>query len=151
MLSVVLTILTVILIFVSLFLILVVLAQKSSDSGMGTALGGGAAEAAFGAQTNTVLSKATIYSSILFFVLALVIYLGRIYERSHARADNALPTIAAPMTPISATPAPSAPLLPASTANKTTTPAAPATSSTAPTATTTPSAAAPAKTPAPTK
>lgn len=148
MLSVVLAILTVILIFVSLFLILVVLAQKSSDSGMGTALGGGAAEAAFGAQTNTVLSKATIYSSILFFVLALVLYLGRIYERAHARSTSALPSIAAPLTPVTNTPAPAAPLLPAG-APANTTSAAP--TSSAPTATTTTSAAAPAQTPAPTK
>lgn len=106
MLSVALAILTVVLILVSLFLILVVLAQKSQDGGMGTALGGGAAEAAFGAETNTVLSKATIYSSVLFFVLALLLYLGRIYERAHARdaATSALPTIAAPATPVSTAP-----------------------------------------------
>ena len=53
--SVLLAILTVILVFVSLFLILVVLAQKSKDGGMGAALGGGAAEAAFGAETSNVL------------------------------------------------------------------------------------------------
>ncbi len=105
--SIALGILTFILILVSLFLVLVVLMQKSKDGGMGAALGGGAAEAAFGADTNNVLVQATKYSAILFFVLALMLYLGRIYERSHANAasGSALPTIAAPAAPA---PAPAA-------------------------------------------
>lgn len=96
--SIVLGILTFVLILVSLFIVLVVLAQKSKDGGMGAALGGGAAEAAFGAETGNVLSKSTIYASVLFFVLAFALYLGRIYESKHATAaaGNALPTIAAP-------------------------------------------------------
>src|SRR5471032_1983158 len=98
--SILLGILTVILIFVSLFIVLVVLAQKSKDGGMGAALGGGAAEAAFGADTSNVLSKSTIYAAVLFFILAFTLYLGRIYERKHAAADagNALPSIAVPVT-----------------------------------------------------
>src|SRR5258708_2863824 len=96
--SLLLGLLTGLLIFVSLFLILVVLAQKSKDGGMGAALGGGAAEAAFGADTSNVLSKATRWATIAFFLLAFVLYLGRIYERAHASAvaGNALPTIAVP-------------------------------------------------------
>lgn len=96
--SIVLGILTFILILVSIFLVLVVLAQKTKDGGIGSALGGGAAEAAFGAETTNVLTKATKYSAILFFVLAFALYLGRIYERkaASAAAGSALPTIAAP-------------------------------------------------------
>ncbi len=99
--GILLGILTFILILVSLFLILIVLMQKSKDGGMGAALGGGAAEAAFGADTTNVLSQATKYSAILFFVLTLGLYLGRIYEHKHAKeaAGSALPTIAAPATP----------------------------------------------------
>jgi preprotein translocase subunit SecG len=102
--SILLGILTVVLIFVSLFIVLVVLAQKSKDGGMGAALGGGAAEAAFGADTSNVLSKSTIYAAIIFFVLAFSLYLGRIYERKHAAsaANNALPTITAPPSPVAA-------------------------------------------------
>ena len=48
--SIFLGILTFILVLISLFLILVVLAQKAkSDGGMGAAMGGGVAEATFGA------------------------------------------------------------------------------------------------------
>jgi preprotein translocase subunit SecG len=99
--SILLGILTAILIFVSIFLVLIVLAQKSKDGGVGAALGGGATEAAFGADTTNVLSKSTIYSAILFFLLAFTLYLGRIYERTHGRegANNALPSISAPAMP----------------------------------------------------
>jgi preprotein translocase subunit SecG len=109
--SILLNLLTVVLILVSIFLVLVVLAQKSKDGGMGAALGGGAAEAAFGAETANVLTRATKYSAILFFVLAFALYLGRIYERKHAATSGpALPTIAAPAAaaPAAATPAPAA-------------------------------------------
>lgn len=138
MLGIILGILTFILILVSLFLVLVILAQKSADAGMGAAFGGGAAESAFGAQTNTVLTKATIYSAILFFVLALVIYLGRVYERTHAReaAGNALPTIAAPATPV---------LPPSSTSAPAKAPATSTPTASAPTASTAPSTATPVK------
>ena len=103
--SILLGILTFILILVSIFLVLVVLMQKSKDGGIGAALGGGAAEAAFGADTGNVLTQATKYSAILFFVLAFTLYLGRLYERGHASAGGgALPNIAVPAAP--ATPAP---------------------------------------------
>ena len=79
--------------------------------GVGAAMGGGMTEAAFGADTGNVLSKATIYAAVAFFVIAFTVYLGRIYERKHANAaaNNALPTIsvsAAMPAPVSATPAP---------------------------------------------
>jgi preprotein translocase subunit SecG len=99
------------------------LAQKAkSDGGVGAAMGGGMTEAAFGADTSNVLSKATIYAAVAFFVIAFSLYLGRIYERKHATAaaNNALPTIAVPAAPA---PAPaSAPLAaPVPTAATTTT------------------------------
>jgi preprotein translocase subunit SecG len=147
--GIVLAILTVFLIFVSLFLILVVLAQKSKDGGMGAALGGGAAEAAFGAETSNVLSKSTIWAAVLFFIFALLLYLGRIYERSHGNTAgrSALPTITMPATPAAAPTATPAANVPAP-ASSTAAPAAatPSTSVTVPTASTTTSSA-PAQTP----
>lgn len=135
--SILLTLLTGVLIIISLFLILVVLAQKSKDGGMGATLGGGAAEAAFGAETGNVLSKSTIWAAVIFFVLAFVLYLGRIYERTHANATpGSLPNITAPATsavtpaPAAGTPSPAVSLpsaAPAGTAPAATTaPAAPA-------------------------
>jgi preprotein translocase subunit SecG len=94
-------ILTFVLILVSLFLMIVILAQKAkSDGGMGAALGGGMAEATFGADTGNVLSKATINAAIAFFVLAFTLYLCRIHQLKHAsNAAVGLPVIAAPAVP----------------------------------------------------
>ena len=111
--SILLWILSFVLILVSLFLILIVLMQKSKDGGMGATLGGGMAEATFGAETGNVLSRSTIYAAVVFFVLALALYMGRIYERKHASAADgkALPTIAVPAAPkTSATPAAAVPI-----------------------------------------
>lgn len=98
--SIILGICTFVLILTSVILILLVLAQKAkADGGMGAAMGGGVAEATFGADTGNVLSKATINASILFFVLSFALYLGRIYEGKHASASGgALPSISVPMS-----------------------------------------------------
>ncbi len=119
--SIVIWILTLFLILTSFFLILIVLAQKAkSDGGVGAAMGGGVAEAAFGAETSNVLSKSTIYASIAFFVLALVLYLTRLHQQHHGPAGAALPTIpvsTAPVLPPMGSPAPAVavPLTPAAT------------------------------------
>lgn len=143
--SIVIWILTFLLVITSLFLVLIVLAQKAkSDGGMGSAIGGGAAEAAFGAETNTVLSKSTIYASIAFFVLSLILYLARLDQAHHGVAGSALPTIpvsTAPVLPPAGAPAAPAPsvAIPATPAASTAAPA------TAPAATPTPAPAPAAK------
>ena len=96
--SILLGILTLALVLVSLFLVLVVLMQKAkSDGGVGAAMGGGMAEATFGAETGNVLSKATIRAAVLFFILSISLYLGRLYQHKHAVVSGgALPNIEAP-------------------------------------------------------
>lgn len=127
--SIVLGILTFVLILISVFLILIVLAQKAkSDGGVGAALGGGMTEAAFGADTGNVLSGLTIKAAVAFFVLSFGLYLGHIYQRKHAAvAQDALPTIAAPaVIPAATTPtATPAPAVPAPTTAADTAPKAP--------------------------
>lgn len=55
---------------------MLVLMQRTSQSGgMGAALGGGAAESAFGSDTNNILTKATTYGTIAFFVVSLGLFL----------------------------------------------------------------------------
>ena len=56
-------------------LVFLVLMQKSQSGGMGSAFGGGMAESAFGSDTSNVLTKATIYTTIAFFIIALILYL----------------------------------------------------------------------------
>lgn len=106
--SILIGIFTFVLILTSVFLVLVVLAQKAkTDGGMGASLGGGATEAAFGADTGNVLTKATINAAIVFFVLTFGLYLGHIYMTKHAKSsEGALPVIAVPAAPAAeATPA----------------------------------------------
>ena len=84
--ALIISLLTLVLILISGFIVLLVLMQRTSQSGgMGAALGGGAAESAFGADTNNVLTKGTIYGIIAFFVVSLGLYLvyqGRDADKS---------------------------------------------------------------------
>ncbi|MSU70037.1 MAG: preprotein translocase subunit SecG [Opitutaceae bacterium] len=121
--SILIGILTFILILLSVFLILIVLAQKAkNDGGMGAAMGGGMAEAAFGADTSNVLSKATINSAIAFFVLAFVLYLAHIHQRKVSLEGGALPAIPASVSPA---PTKSAPVATSQPAPKVALPATP--------------------------
>jgi len=85
---------------------LLILMQPSKDGGVGAALGGGMAEATFGADTKTVFSKTTIKFAIAFFVLAFLLYLGNIYSYHHGGSGPAAPAIAAPAMTPTALPAP---------------------------------------------
>lgn len=91
------SLLTLVLIFISAFVILLVLMQRTSQSGgMGAALGGGAAESAFGSDTTNILTKGTIYGIIAFFLVALglfLIYQARIADP--AQVLNAVELISA--------------------------------------------------------
>jgi preprotein translocase subunit SecG len=107
--SILIGIFTFILVLISLFLILVVLAQKAkSDGGMGSAMGGGMAEAAFGAETGNVLTKSTIRAAIAFFVITFGLYLAQVYQhkRANESTGDRLPNLGA--APAPTTPAPSA-------------------------------------------
>jgi preprotein translocase subunit SecG len=99
---------TFILILVSIFLVLVVLMQKAKSDGGVAAMGGGAAESAFGAETGNILTGATIKAAIAFFVISFGLYLAHVYQ-SKQGAGNAgeLPKITAPATtaPQATTPA----------------------------------------------
>ena len=137
--SILIWLLTFALLLVSGFLILVVLMQKSKDGGMGSALGGGMTESAFGAETGNVLFNATRNATIAFFILAFGLYLCHIYQRKHAgSAGDALPNIPVPAavsaapTEKSAAPLAEANAKPAAVAPVVTLPTAPAPAATTP-------------------
>ena len=113
MISIVIGVLTVILVLTSLFLVMIVLMQRAkTDGGIGAAMAGGATESAFGAETNNVLSGATIKAAIVFFVLSFGLFLANIYQAKNRAADDAaLPAVSAPAAPSTApAPAQNAPL-----------------------------------------
>jgi preprotein translocase subunit SecG len=105
--SIVIGILTFILVITSLFLVMIVLMQRAkTDGGIGAAMAGGATESAFGAETNNVLSGATIKAAIVFFVLSFGLYLANISQaKARIDGDAKLPTINAPAAAPTAAPA----------------------------------------------
>ncbi len=72
------------LIILCAWLILLILMQKpSANAGMGAALGGGAAESAFGGEASNVLTRWTVYSVIAFFVITLTLTLCQVSKQHH--------------------------------------------------------------------
>jgi preprotein translocase subunit SecG len=134
--SILIGLFTLALVVISIFLVLLVLAQKSkSDGGVGGALGGGMTEATFGADSGNVLSRMTHYGAIAFFLISFGLYLAQIHKHSAASNKSVLPSIEAPAAP--------AVTIPATPAEPTATESAPAASipaTTAPAAATEPAA-----------
>ena len=76
------------------WLILLILMQKpSANSGMGAALGGGAAESAFGGEASNVLTRWTVYGIVAFFLITLFLTLGQVYRHHHDKAFQELTPI----------------------------------------------------------
>ena len=62
---------------VCILVVLVILMQRpSANAGMGSALGGGAAETVFGGESANVLSKMTTTLTVILFILSFGLYLG---------------------------------------------------------------------------
>jgi preprotein translocase subunit SecG len=70
------------------FMVLVILMQKASQgAGLGGAVGGGAAESAFGGEASNVLTKITIYCAIIFFLGSMGLSLMILYRHNHANSS----------------------------------------------------------------
>ncbi|TAG27941.1 MAG: preprotein translocase subunit SecG [Verrucomicrobia bacterium] len=94
--SIVIWLLTFVLVLISIFLVLIVLAQKSkSDGGVGAALGGGMTEATFGADSGNVLATLTRNGTIAFFVICFGLYLAHIHRHTATKEGLSLPAIPA--------------------------------------------------------
>ncbi|HEY0792147.1 MAG TPA: preprotein translocase subunit SecG, partial [Chthoniobacterales bacterium] len=73
LLSILIPLLLAILVIVCLLLTLVVLMQRPKSEGLGAAFGSGMTENIFGAQTSSVLTKATVYLGGIFFLITLLL------------------------------------------------------------------------------
>ena len=81
-------ILSVFLVIACILLILLVLIQlPKKEAGMGQAFGGGATDALFGAGSGTALTKMTKYTTVIFFVLTLFLWVLKAQEVKH-RGSN---------------------------------------------------------------
>jgi preprotein translocase subunit SecG len=84
-LNIVIPILLSILAIVCILLTLVVLMQRPKNEGLGAAFGSGVTENIFGAQTATVLTKATVYLGCIFFGLTLLLTVLTARQSSNRR------------------------------------------------------------------
>ena len=114
---------------VCLLLAGIVLLQKPKEGGLGGVIGGGMAEAAFGADAGNVLIKGTIILGTVFLLntLALARFTSTVHSKSlmstveapapaqqaPAMPAPAMPAAPAPAAPVPAAPAPAAPAAPA--------------------------------------
>ena len=112
----------VVLFLVCLLVVLIILMQRpSANAGMGSALGGGAAESVFGGESANVLSKMTTTLTVILFILSFGLYLG--FVAREKKVPSAIAPAAAtttkPATPevpaatTATTPAATAPTVPA--------------------------------------
>ena len=109
---------------VCLLLAGIILLQKPKEGGLGGVIGGGMAEAAFGADAGNVLIKGTIILGTVFLLntLALARFTSTVHSKSVMNSVEApAPVQQAPAMPAPEMPAPAAPAAPVAPA-----PAAPA-------------------------
>ena len=125
---------------VCLLLAGIVMLQKPKEGGLGGVIGGGMAEAAFGADAGSVLIKGTVILGTIFLLNTLA--LARFTSTVHSK--SVMNSVEAP-APIQQAPVMPAPQMPAAPAADAKAPAAPA----LPAMPAAPAAPAPAKAPAP--
>jgi preprotein translocase subunit SecG len=145
-LNIFIPILLTILVLVCVLLTLVVLMQRPKNEGLGAAFGSGVTENIFGAQTATVLTKATVYLGCIFFAVTLLLTILTARQSMTRRAgvlENEVRKAATASTPhplvspsVAATPPSSVTATPAPTLSASASPSA----STTPSAETSPAA-----------
>ena len=69
-------------------LIVVILAQKSKDQGLGMAFGGGMGESLFGSRAGNVLTRMTITLAVVFMVTTIL--LGILFARGTAGSGSVM-------------------------------------------------------------
>jgi len=129
-LSIVIPIFLTILVIVCVLLILVVLMQRPKNEGLGAAFGSGVTENIFGAQTATVLTKATVYLGCIFFGATLLLTVLTA-KQSAGRRVGLLENEVRKATP-AASPDKAVSPIPSATAQASVSPAAPSSPETSP-------------------
>ena len=126
--SILIVLLTVVHVLVALFVIILVLMQKSSEQGVGAAFGGGMTETVFGAGTTTALVRMTIWCACLLLATTLILAVlhshrsktgGSLMRRAistmPASTQPPFPLASQPPTPASPEAAPAGPQAPEAT------------------------------------
>jgi preprotein translocase subunit SecG len=84
--------------------LLVLIQLPKKEAGMGTAFGGGATDALFGAGTGNALTKMTKYATVVFFVLTMTLSMLRAHHSKTKRESfgKAIANAVAPAPPLPA-------------------------------------------------
>ncbi|MEM7601371.1 MAG: preprotein translocase subunit SecG [Verrucomicrobiota bacterium] len=85
--------LTVIIITVSILLVLIVLAQRPKQEGLGAAFGGSTLDSALGAHTTDILQKITTWLGAIFFVSAIGLAMVKAREFRASAASDVLEAV----------------------------------------------------------
>ena len=113
--SILITLLLLVEVITAFLLIVVILAQKSKDQGLGMAFGSGMGESLFGSRAGNVLTRMTVTLIIVFTITTVVLGIlfsgGRGASHSGSVMDTVDMSRQVPVAPLAAS-APSAPLLP---------------------------------------
>ena len=90
----VITFLTLLLIFICIVVVMLIMIQRTSG-GMGSALGGGAADQVLGAGSAAQLTKMTVWGILGFFILSFTLY--ALYQGEAADSEKLLRTGGTPV------------------------------------------------------
>ena len=104
--SVLISILLVVEVVVAFLLIVVILAQKSKDQGLGMAFGGGMGESLFGSRAGNVLTRMTVGLSVVFMITTIL--LGILFAQGRTGSGSVMDRAdrEAPVAPMAPAPAP---------------------------------------------
>ncbi|MBQ9344786.1 MAG: preprotein translocase subunit SecG [Kiritimatiellae bacterium] len=98
--NIIISLLLVVEVITAFLLVLVILAQKSKDQGLGMAFGSGMGESLFGSRAGNVLTRMTVVLAIIFMISTIV--LGMLYAKKGKSGIGSV------MDDIAATPPPAA-------------------------------------------
>ena len=111
--SILISILLVVEVLAAFLLVVVILAQKSKDQGLGMAFGSGMGESLFGSRAGNVLTRLTIILAAVFMLTTML--LGVLFARGQTGGSGSVMDRAdreVPVAPVAAPAAPAAPMLP---------------------------------------
>ncbi len=104
--SILISVLLIVEVLAAFLLIVVILAQKSKDQGLGMAFGGGMGESLFGSRAGNVLTRMTVVLAAVFMVTTMalgILFAGRTVRAGGSvmdQADREMPV--APVAPLTA-------------------------------------------------
>jgi preprotein translocase subunit SecG len=101
--SILISVLLIVEVLAAFLLIVVILAQKSKDQGLGMAFGGGMGESLFGSRAGNVLTRMTVTLAAVFMLTTIV--LGILFARGNVGSSGSVMDKAARQMPM----APAAP------------------------------------------